>query len=189
MQYDTIESQLRTGDVLLFRRSPTLFGRLIRWWTQSPFSHVGIVLRIKVNGHDRVAVIEALEHFGVRLYPLRKYLADERADGSVVDWYQVTDPAVDREKIAAFCVDQWGKDNASWWQFVWSFGHLMSKVRRRYELPADTNPARYFCSELVAAALEFAGYVPDKEWPDSATTTPGNVSMFPCLQRRGSLEV
>ena len=189
VKYDDVKDCLLTGDVLLFRQSPTLFGRLIRWYSQSPYSHAGIVLRIKVNGHDRVAVLESLEPWGVRIFPLERYLAQEKSCGAIIDWYQVVDPAVNREKIAAYALDQWGKRYSSPWQFIWSFGRLFTKIRERYELPANVNPGRYFCSQLVAAALEHAGYVPEREWADSADTTPGEVSLFPCLHRRGVLEV
>ena len=189
MKFADVSSELRTGDVLLFRKSPSLFGRLIRWYSQSPYSHAGVILRIKVNGHDRIAVIESLEPDGVRLFPMEVYLREEKYKGSLIDWYQIVDPTVDRERVAGYCLDQWGKRYSSAWQFFWSFGRLFQRVRKRFALPANVNPARYFCSQLVAAALEDAGYKPESEWADATSTTPGEVALFPCLHRRGVLEV
>lgn len=36
---------LQTGDLLLFSGSNIWFSKLIRWWTKSKYSHIGIVLR------------------------------------------------------------------------------------------------------------------------------------------------
>ena len=189
MKFLDARDKIQTGDVLLFRKSPSLFGRLIRWYSQSPYSHVGIALKIQINGHFRLAIIESLEPQGVRVFPLDFYLAQEKKSGAIIDWYQVTDPTVNREKIADYALAQWGKRYSSPLQFLWSFGWLSNRLRKRYCLPADVNPDRYFCSELVSSALEYAGYVPEKEFTDPVQTSPGQVALFPCLHRVGSLEV
>jgi hypothetical protein len=36
---------LQTGDILLFAGSDFWFSKVVRWWTKSQFSHVGMVLR------------------------------------------------------------------------------------------------------------------------------------------------
>lgn len=180
---------IRNGDVFLFRRSPSLFGRLIRLWTQSPFSHVGIALWVQVDGTRRLCILEALEGVGVRLHPMDRYLEECQRQGCLIDWYQVTDPAINRDRIAGYALDQWGARYAHPLQFVWSWGRLSTRLRRWLGLTADTDPERWFCSELVAAALKHAGYVPDSDLDlDPAETEPGMVALFPCLQRRGAIE-
>ncbi len=173
-------ANLDTGDILLFRKSPTLFGRLIRWWTGSPYSHAALVLNVL----GRKLVIESLEPRGVRAYPLDKYLAQEKADGGIMDWY-IADESLDRQKMAQFCLDRLGDKYSAPVQFLWSFLPLGRRMRRLYPLPADLNPSRYFCSELVAGALEAGGYRPG---PDPVLVTPGDVSHLPCLIKMGSLE-
>lgn len=37
--------ELQTGDILLFGNHKYLFSKMVEWWTQSKFSHIGIVLR------------------------------------------------------------------------------------------------------------------------------------------------
>jgi hypothetical protein len=45
LPYARLRSQLRTGDLVLFS-GRTLAARLVRWWTGSPWSHIGIVIRL-----------------------------------------------------------------------------------------------------------------------------------------------
>lgn len=189
MRISSALAQIHTGDVLLFRRSPSLFGRLIRVWTQSPFSHVGVAIRIVVDGTQRLAILEALEGVGVRLHPLDRYLEECHRDGCKVDWYAVTDDSVDRLKVAGYALQHWGKRYASPWQFAWSWGRLAAWVRRMRGLSVDTDPERYFCSELIAGALVYAGYRPDGDLAiEPAETAPGDVALYTCLQRRGEIE-
>lgn len=180
---------IRTGDICLFRRSPTLFGRFIRLWTQSPFSHVGIALWVIVDGTRRLCILEALEGVGVRLFPMDRYLEECHASGCLIDWYQVVDSEINRDRVAGYALQQWGRPYATPWQFVWSWGLLSGWWRRLRGLPVDTDPERWFCSELVTAALRHAGYVPESgDDSEPAATEPGAVALFPCLQRRGAIE-
>ena len=182
-------SQIRSGDVLLFRRSTSLFGRLIRLRTESPYSHAGIAVQLQVGPFQQLFVAEALEGVGVRLFPLPRYVRQCHAEGCLIDWFKIISPEVAGEWAAAYAVDQVGKRYASSWQFVWSWGWASSWWRRLTGRPADTDPERFFCSELVAGALEYAGYVPDDDLPqEAAETAPGAIALFPCLQRKGAIE-
>lgn len=181
MNLDTV----RTGDILLFRKSKTWFGRIIRWWTQSPYSHAAVVLEINLPGvGTRKAVIESLEPYGVRVFPLERYLADQKVSGGIIDWY-IADESLNRQKLADYCLGTWGDPYSQINQLLWSFLPFGKWVRKVYPLPANINPSRYFCSELVAGALEAAGY---QGGPDPVLVTPGDVSHLPCLIYMGSLE-
>jgi hypothetical protein len=172
---------IKTGDVVLFS-GRGLWSWLIQVRTRSVYTHAGVVLRLKANGHERVSVLEALEPGGVRLHPLDRYVEA----GETVDWYEVTDPAVNREAVASFALKQWGKRYA-WRQVFWSFSRLAWLVRRLLGRPLrDVDPQRWFCSELVAAALAYAG-CRTEEGIVPVETAPGDVARLTCLRRRGRL--
>src|SRR5262245_6218186 len=171
---------IRTGDVLLFRGTG-LCAWLIKVRTRSVYSHAGIALRIQANGTEKLAVLEALEPLGVRLYPLEQYLKR----GERIDWYQLNDPAIVREEVAAYALRQWGKPYAlrTLW---WSFSRLAWVLRKLLHGRPATDPERFFCSQLVADALKHAGFRADED-VIPIETDPGAVGRFVCLQRRGEL--
>lgn len=55
--YAEIRPEIRTGDILLFS-SKELFSHLIQFGTNSPWSHVGLVVRLEAI--DRVMVLQAV---------------------------------------------------------------------------------------------------------------------------------
>lgn len=174
---------LRSGDVLLVE-GRSLFALGIKLRTRSRFSHAGIVLRIAVGGAERLCILESLEPWGVRLYPLDRYLERCSRKGECVHWYALEE-GVDRQQVAAYALAQWGKRYASVWQFLVSWGRITGFARRLLGLkPADTNAERFFCSELVASALRAGGYRPDDDLPEAATD-PGAIALYGCLRRRG----
>lgn len=182
LQFAAVQNDLRTGDVLLFRGTG-LLSWIVKMRTKSVYTHAGFVYRMKCNGSERVCVVEALEPGGVRLYPLDVRLAQ----GAVVDWYAL-DQAVNGEHAAAFALKQWGKPYA-WRQLFWAFSRMASLVRHLFKMSLTNVQTRaYFCSELVATALADAGWRTD-EPIDPDATSPGDVSRFSCLHRRGSLQL
>ena len=187
MKYTAARDLIQDGDVLAFRGT-RLFSRLIKLWTRSRVSHVGIACWM----HGRLTVVEALEPGGVRVYPLSRYVGR----GCEVDWYQVDQPAtdvmthgaLDRQEIVAFALSKWGLRYASPWQFLRSWGWLSRMIAERRGLPADTNPERFFCSELALDALRAGGYQGEGYEKPAAETSPADVIELPCLRRRGRLE-
>jgi cell wall-associated NlpC family hydrolase len=71
--YEQVRDVLQTGD-LVFCSGSYLFSRAIQRFTQSVWSHVGIVYRDEQL--QRVFVLESETGIGVRLAPLSKYLRD-----------------------------------------------------------------------------------------------------------------
>jgi hypothetical protein len=71
--YENLRPELKSGDIL-FCSGEHIISLAIRGLTQSPWSHVGIVLRSK--SLDRVLLLESVEDMGVRLTPLSKYVVD-----------------------------------------------------------------------------------------------------------------
>jgi len=188
MNLAIIEREIKNGDVFCFR-GRSLFGWLIKLRTRSVYSHIGIALWIKVDGHERLCCMEALEPGGVRLYPMDRYLQDCERNGIQVHWYSVADPVIDRDQVAGFVLRQWGKRYASPWQFLLSWGRVTRFVYRLFGWRrGDVDPDRFFCSELAAGAFRTAGYDPPGGDPIRPfEVDPGAVSRFTCLSHRGEI--
>ena len=170
MSYRAARPKLRSGD-LLFTSGDYLISELIQKFTDSPWSHVGIIFRVEAI--DRVLLLESVEDVGVRFAPLSKYLSDY-ADGKPYDGRAVVArcKGVNRkavEDIAAFGTDQLTR--------TYDREEIMS-IAARIALgkPKPKRDQTYICSELVhecfaKAGLEFAyderGFIsPENIWRD-----------------------
>ncbi len=71
--YPTLRATLRSGD-LLFASGDYLVSKAIQSVTDSPWSHVGVIVRLP--DIDRVLLLESVEDMGVRFAPLSKYTHD-----------------------------------------------------------------------------------------------------------------
>lgn len=180
-----VQGAVATGDVLLFRGVGPL-SRLVQLWTRSVYSHAGVALRVAVGGYERLCVMEAM-FSGVRLVPLDLRLADCERRGVAVDWWEVADPAYDRDKAAAYVLRAWARPYAPLWQLLASFGRLTRLALRWLGRKGDLDPDRYFCSELVAAALRHATPGAADCGPAPEETAPGDLALLPCLKPRGRL--
>ena len=187
MRYAEVRNLVRDGDIIAFRGT-RMFSRIIKLWTRSRVSHVGIACWM----HSRLTVVEALEGVGVTVYPLRRYIEQ----GCQVDWHELLQSERDtlefgplnRQAVVAFALSKWGLRYASPWQFLRSWGWLSRWAAARRGLPADTNPDRFFCSELVLAALRAGGYQGEGYDRPAAETSPADVIELTCVRRRGRLE-
>lgn len=186
----TIAERIKTGDVLLFRGKGSFWSWLIKLVTRSRYSHAGLALRIRVGDSERLCVLEAFEGVGVRVLPLEFVL---RNRPSSIDWFPLrcSDCVVSdarRELVAGYLLEKWGCRYASPWQFVRSFSYTGRLIRRCLGLTTDTDPERFFCSEVVADALKFGGFCEsDFSEREAAELSPGDISEFTCLQREGTL--
>jgi hypothetical protein len=72
LDYPSIRALVRTGDLLLCSGRQA-FSHAIRWATNSPFSHIAMLVRLEEI--DRVMVLESIEKIGVRAVPFRRFLA------------------------------------------------------------------------------------------------------------------
>ncbi len=71
--YKKIRNELKIGD-LLFASGKYLISKLIRKFTKSPWSHIGIIF--PVNSLGGALLLESVEDVGVRFVPIGKYLND-----------------------------------------------------------------------------------------------------------------
>lgn len=182
-------NRIETGDVLLFE-GRAWYSRLVKRWTKSRFSHAGLALWVNIGTSRKLAVVEAQDWAGVRIYPLERRLMDAKKTGEKIHWYALTDPVVNRQRAGEMAVSWWGARYATWTQFLFSFARWTRPVWKWLGWwGRDTDPDRWFCSELVASSLFFAGYIPgpgdeSKPWK----IPPEGVALFTCLHRRGVLE-
>lgn len=179
--YDKVRLKMKPGDVLLFE-GRGFWPWLIRWRTASRITHTGFVFEV----HGRLACLEAAEGVGVRVFPLREYL---RA-GHKIYWCRLLDIdyGISRDGVMEYALAQWGKRYASPSQFVRSFGLLGRCIAKWLGLPLDTNKERFFCSELVVAALLYGGWEPERK-RDPATVSPGDLQFETCLKMEGELAI
>lgn len=150
--YPTLRPTLRSGD-LLFCSGEYLISRVIRRISKSPWSHVGIILR--VDAIDRVLVLESVEDVGVRLAPLSKYCSDY--DGGqpycgklVIARVDTLTPEAFR-KLAAF-----GTDKLTRPYDKTEIGSIVSRLALGIGRQLNCNDA-YICSELVYACFDACG--------------------------------
>jgi hypothetical protein len=64
MKYCYAKKKIHSGDVIAFK-GKSWFSKVIKWWTKSDFTHVGIAWRVG----DRLFVIEAGDFHGIRIMP------------------------------------------------------------------------------------------------------------------------
>jgi len=177
--YRELRPRLRSGD-LLFTSGDYLVSELIRKFTDSPWSHVGIVFR--VDAIERVLLLESVEDMGVRFAPLSKYLTDYE-DGKPYRGRIVIARCarIDRkslEKIAAFGTDQLTR--------AYDRQEVID-IAARIALgkPRPRRNQAYICSELVhecfaragrAFAYDRRGFIsPENIWRDARVSLVGRI--------------
>lgn len=181
MRLADVQSQILPGDVLLFR-GRLLHSRVISRWTRSVYSHCGIAHRPASAGETSLDVLEAREGSGVITFPLATYIES----GVEVDWYRIGDPHIDRDAVVRWAWLRRGNRYASYRQILRSFVTL--PIAEFFGLDTQIDKGRWFCSWFAAEALMAGGWRPaqDDHTP-THLTSPGGVSLFPCLHRQGPL--
>lgn len=164
-----------TGDLIFFA-GRSAWSNLIRLRSLSTFSHVGMIYEYRGQNW----VIESLEGKGVRLVPLSVWSDWARRGMGRYAIFKLQATDEQRQMAVEFCLSRVGFEYASPRQFVRSFGWLTRKVSRWLGLPEDENAKRYFCSELIAAALKYAGLKIPKP---PVRMTPGDVALLSYLDK------
>jgi len=177
--YRELRPKLKSGD-LLFTSGDYLASQLIRKFTESPWSHVGIVFR--VDAIDRVLVLESVEDMGVRFAPLSKYLSDYdegkpyRGRAVIARCARLDRKSL--EKIAAFGTDQLTR--------AYDRGEIMDIAARiALGYPRPKRDRAYICSELVHECFARAGRAfgydrrgfisPENIWRDPRVSLIGRI--------------
>jgi len=84
--YEEIRTSLNTGDLLMCS-GKTLTSRIIQSTTKSPYSHVGVVVRML--SVDRMLLLESEWPYGVRAVPLSNYLQNWKWRGEPYPGYLI----------------------------------------------------------------------------------------------------
>ncbi len=126
----------------------------IQWQTRSPWSHVGILL-------DNNRVVEAWHRGGVCLHD---HIGSVHSPGTKVSVFSI-EQEFNEAQVEDWLLEQIGKD--------YDFRSVARFVSRR-TAPAND---RWFCSELVHAALPFL-----LERIKSARVSPRDIVMSPLLK-------
>lgn len=153
--------------VALFR-GKSLISRAIQWQTRSPYSHAAFLLP---DGR----VLEAWHQGGVRCVAPN----DGHEKGTIIELYTVEGLNPARSDLALrFAMAQVGKE--------YDFSSVFRFVSRRQERRAAAG--KWFCSELVFAALQKGGVnVLDRIQPWAVS--PGMLACSPRLLPAGTLRI
>jgi len=168
-QYADIRSEIKSGDILLCS-GRYFFSELIQKATGSCWSHVAYLMRL--NGIDRVMVLESIEGKGVRTIPLSDYVANFEGTGigyqgrmalaRHADFAQKANPE-NLKQMLHFAFDRFDRpyDEEEIARITArivgdSIGIEKSEIKRDQE---------YICSEYVYECYRILGIeVPDDEW-------------------------
>lgn len=189
--YDDIRSQIRTGDIFAFG-GKSAFSEIIKTATRSGVSHVGIAMVADIpddDGGQRVQLLESTIHagtYGVVLSQLSRVVTLHPGE---VWWLPLAaEPRAaidhDRRGFEAFCLGQVGKP----YDMSQAIGSALDLLDG---LGAGNTEdfARFFCSELAAAALEHAGAFGAGISVNCSEVTPIDLCMFRlyerCVQLKG----
>ncbi len=154
---DPVMTNRTTPAVLLFRGRGAI-SALIRWQTRSPFSHAALLMP---DGR----IVESWQGAGVRVKAL--------ADWSDIDVFDVP----------SMSAGQWNDALRFATDFVGA-GYDYRSVMRFVSRRGASEDGRWFCSELVFAALQAAG-VDLLERIAASEVSPGLLSLSPLLRPRG----
>ena len=176
--YKDVRAAIQTGDILLFQgQSP--ISRLIRWGSQSAYSHAGFA----AWWDDRLVVFQASGR-GAEVLPASS--AVDAYDGQV-DWYALADDhrtRVNAQHLVTHAVTLLGRSYAKA-----GLVQLMTRMlwgRFRGLPDPKTCPDSVFCSQYVSYCYRSAG-LDLVEGTDDGSTSPGDLAASPLLVRRGVL--
>ncbi len=186
--YQDVRSQMQPGDVIAFGGKGR-FSEIIKWATRGSVSHVGVVLQSKLwydntpqkGFFNQIIESTTLEGFsGVSISRLSDRV--NYYDGEIW-WLPLSEAA--RSKLSLrrffdFCLHQKGKRYDAP-QAVKSALDALDKAPLIGGLTYNVEDfSRFFCSELVAAALEKAGVIRSV---NASEITPIDLCMFSLYTR------
>ncbi len=150
--YEDVRPKLKDGD-LFFCSGEYFVSRAIRRFSESPWSHVGLILRIREL--DRVLLLESVEDAGVRFAPLSKYLDDYEKGRP----YRGALVVARFEGLAADKIQplaQFGTDALTRPYDKDEIAKIVVRIALR--LGRKERDREYICSELVYECFAHAGY-------------------------------
>lgn len=163
-QYEEFRRIAQNGDIVFCSGKGGLLGRLIRGFTNSPWTHVGMLLW----WDNRLMMVHSAEN-GVQFYPFSKYV--EEYEGALVVARYLNMPDDGPEKLPQIAAEYLNRKYDKWElvRIAWRIGWGIPRKPR----PNDA----FICSELVAHLLASVGchIQPDKR----GFTSPENIWVDP----------
>lgn len=98
VSYEQARLDIQDGDIIFIKNNKGLFlPQLIRFFTRSPYTHVGIAFWITTGSADRLMVVEAQGGAKRRIVNL-SYYEDDHIDvvEAPKDWDRVSEKAIER---------------------------------------------------------------------------------------------
>ncbi len=181
--YAEVRAKVRDADLLLCSAHDA-FSRLIRWSTQSCWSHVAIAFRLEEIG--RVMVLECVERIGVRAVPLSRFIA---RTSSGVEPYPgkillarhtaiATEAGQPMRTMAASAFDRLGEPFSQ--AEVAKIAARIAAGRLGRRLPPVLEPDdEYICSEYVARCYAALGL--QFAWNGLGFIAPADIARDPCV--------
>ena len=188
LRYGQIRKEIRTGDLLLFRRHD-LVGWLIGIAGRSPYCHVGMACWQRDLGlFTRLHCLEMVGRGG-RQVPLAQLV--ERAPGRI-DWFEADPdhrwPEFSRERAAGEMLSCVGR-RYGWWTLL-RIALLHLPILRLFQrVPYDDRLRdgwALVCSQAVASAYRAAGVDPVSALADRVTE-PADLARSLFFRYRGTL--
>lgn len=177
-KYGEVRERIETGDLFMFSGDHPVSG-LIRWASQSQYSHCGLA----AWWGDSLMVLQA-DHDGIEARPVSEKIfgrprneildRNERGDyKGIVDWWRLVPPegsqeAPSRERLLASAIDLLGGDFATLGLVRVFFHTVFGRVQGHAEL--RSHPNAMFCSQFLSTAMRKAG------WPDPAPRVPDHLT-------------
>ncbi len=182
--YDEVRGQVRDGDIMLCSAWDPM-SRLIRWATKSPWSHIGMVLR--VDHVDRVLILECVAKLGTRAVALSDFIA--RTSSGVHPYPgrillarhdALRDPAPETLKLlCTYAMDRLGTpfSNAE----TAKIGARIAAGRLNMKMPGRLMPKdEFICSEYVARCFGHAGL--EIPWDGLGFVAPADFAADPAIK-------
>ncbi len=179
---------MKPGDIIAFS-GKNLGAKLIRWGTNSPYSHLAIVLDREREEGGRVSIAESttfttVPNFrnekcltGVQIHWLTNWLAAYKHDGQA--WWLPLDRPLTTENKTKMQAWLWNLERRKV-RFAYHKA-LAAWLNNKggFQLNRWQNSSSLFCSELVVKALQIAGAI--EPHIDASFQTPKDAIALPCF--------
>jgi len=162
-RYKKIRSKIKTGDVIAFQGNDS-GAKLIRKFTESEYSHVGLAIHLKDELMDRVFILESVLDAGVVLFPLSKKLRTYKGKA----WWCPLNFGIKRIKLKTSKLKMrkrcniitWGMNEIGKKYDFKHIGRIAKRILTKGKKTKREDYQQYICSELVGAVLKSQGLLP-----------------------------
>jgi len=173
--YTKLRQHLQTGDIIAFKGND-VGSKAILLGTNGEYSHVGLVVRLKVFSVERVFIAEAVP-VGVILQALHYKLSFYSGNAwwaklKCADSDEIPENKKIRNRIAMWAMSQLGKSYDK--DLI---EDILKNIVFKKNLPIESQ-YEFICSEFVASALKEAGVLKRT----TTNLTPKQVMELKCLE-------